>query len=188
MGRPPVVSFPGVNGCRGPRAMADLSTSGRTPCSVGASRLPLLTWWATIGSCIWHRSSKWSNRASTIVCCSAPSERPSPAANSVDWSRRGASTLGGHQALVYVGENHPLLPVALFSAAWAGVPFVPVNYRLETHQLNASSARQAGALVLTDPTTAPRIDGRRDAGGVRRLARRRLPADHAGHRPAVRRR
>ncbi len=71
--------------------------------------------------------------------------------------RRGASTLAGHEALVYVGENHPLLPVALFSAAWAGIPFVPVNYRLENDQLNALVARQPGALVLTDATTAPRI-------------------------------
>ena len=71
--------------------------------------------------------------------------------------RRGASTLTGHQALVYVGENHPLLPVALFSAAWAGIPFVPVNYRLENDQINALVARQPGALVLTDATTAARL-------------------------------
>ncbi len=56
--------------------------------------------------------------------------------------RAGASTLGGHKALVYVGENHPRLPVALFSAAWAGIPFVPVNYRLEDHQLNSLIGRQ----------------------------------------------
>jgi acyl-CoA synthetase (AMP-forming)/AMP-acid ligase II len=73
--------------------------------------------------------------------------------------RAGASTLGGHQALVYAGENHPLLPVALFSAAWAGIPFVPVNYRLEDHHLNSLVARQPGALVLADPATAPRIAG-----------------------------
>jgi acyl-CoA synthetase (AMP-forming)/AMP-acid ligase II len=60
-------------------------------------------------------------------------------------------------ALVYVGENHPLLPVALFAAAWAGVPFVPVNYRLEDHHLNALVARQPGALVLADEHTAPRV-------------------------------
>jgi acyl-CoA synthetase (AMP-forming)/AMP-acid ligase II len=71
--------------------------------------------------------------------------------------RAGASTLAGYSALVYVGENHPLLPVALFSAAWAGVPFVPVNYRLEDHQLNALVARQPGALVLADEHTAPRV-------------------------------
>ena len=72
--------------------------------------------------------------------------------------RKGASTLGGFQSLVYVGENHPLLPIALFAAAWAGIPFVPVNYRLESHHLNSLVARQPDALVLADPTTAPRIE------------------------------
>jgi len=71
--------------------------------------------------------------------------------------RRGASTLADHRALVYVGENHPLLPVALFSAAWAGIPFVPVNYRLENDQINGLVARQPDALVLTDATTAARL-------------------------------
>ena len=71
--------------------------------------------------------------------------------------RAGASQLGSYTALVYVGENHPLLPVALFSASWAGIPFVPVNYRLEAQQLNSLVARQPGALVLTDPASAPLI-------------------------------
>ena len=90
--------------------------------------------------------------------------------------RAGASTLAGYPALVYVGENHPLLPVALFSAAWAGIPFVPVNYRLEDHQLNALVARQPGALVLADEHTAPRVQA---DGPVRELDEwlRSLPAD-----------
>lgn len=74
-------------------------------------------------------------------------------------ARCGGSTLGGYSALVYVGENHPRLPVALFAAAWAGIPFVPVNYRLEDHQLNALVGRQPGALVLADAAAAPRIVG-----------------------------
>ncbi len=74
--------------------------------------------------------------------------------------RAGASTIEGRlQAVVYVGENHPQLPVALFSAAWAGVPFVPVNYRLEGKQLVSLIARQPGALVLADAATAARIAG-----------------------------
>src|SRR3954466_2143860 len=76
-----------------------------------------------------------------------------------DLVRRGASTLVGTcSAVVYAGENHPLLPVALFSAAWAGVPFVPVNYRLDDHHLNALIAREAGAIVLADAATAPRVE------------------------------
>ena len=72
--------------------------------------------------------------------------------------RRAASTLGEVDSLVYAGENHPLLPVALFGAAWAGIPFVPVNYRLEDTQLNELIARQPSGRVLADDTTAPRID------------------------------
>ena len=73
--------------------------------------------------------------------------------------RAGASTLGDYRALVYVGENHSMLPIALFAAAWAGIPFVPVNYRLEDHQLNSLVGRQPDALVLADAATAPRIVG-----------------------------
>jgi acyl-CoA synthetase (AMP-forming)/AMP-acid ligase II len=72
-------------------------------------------------------------------------------------ARAGSTTLAGHPALVYVGENHPLLPVALFAAAWAGIPFVPVNYRLDDTQLNSLVARQEGAYVLADPATAGRV-------------------------------
>ncbi len=71
--------------------------------------------------------------------------------------RRGVATLGGYNAVVYAGENHPLLPVALLAAAWAGVPFVPVNYRLEDAQLNGLIARQPRALVLADERTVGRI-------------------------------
>lgn len=74
--------------------------------------------------------------------------------------RRGGSTLAGsRRSLMYVGENHPMLPVALFAAAWAGVPFVPVNYRLEDDHLNALIDRMPGSLVLADTITAPRIVG-----------------------------
>ncbi len=73
--------------------------------------------------------------------------------------RRGAAAIAGNgEAVVYVGENHALLPVALLAAAWAGVPFVPVNYRLEDHHLNALVARQPNAVVLADPHAASRLD------------------------------
>jgi acyl-CoA synthetase (AMP-forming)/AMP-acid ligase II len=73
-------------------------------------------------------------------------------------ARRGSSFLQGASAVVYAGENHSLLPIALFSAAGAGVPFVPVNYRLEDAQLNALVSRHPGALVLADSGTGTRLD------------------------------
>jgi acyl-CoA synthetase (AMP-forming)/AMP-acid ligase II len=73
--------------------------------------------------------------------------------------RTGATAFQGASAVVYVGENHPFLPVALLSAAWAGVPFVPINYRLEDRQLNDLVARHAGSLVLVDAPSAQRLSG-----------------------------
>ncbi|MET0909139.1 MAG: long-chain fatty acid--CoA ligase, partial [Ilumatobacteraceae bacterium] len=72
-------------------------------------------------------------------------------------ARAGGTTLTGHGALVYVGESHPHLPVALFAAASAGVPYVPINYRLEDGQLLDLIGNQPEALVLTDAATAPRL-------------------------------
>jgi acyl-CoA synthetase (AMP-forming)/AMP-acid ligase II len=71
--------------------------------------------------------------------------------------RAGASVLSGAPALVYAGENHPLLPIALLAAAWAGVPFVPVNYRLDDERLVALLNRQPGATLLADESTATRL-------------------------------
>ena len=74
--------------------------------------------------------------------------------------RLGATQVHGkYAAVIYVGENHSLLPVALFAAAWAGVPFVPVNYRLEDRQLRSLIERYPNSLVLTDPLTSDRLTG-----------------------------
>jgi acyl-CoA synthetase (AMP-forming)/AMP-acid ligase II len=54
----------------------------------------------------------------------------------------------GRTAVLYLDANHLAYPVALFGAALAGVPFIPVNYRLGEHQLEAILARHDGALVL----------------------------------------
>src|SRR6516225_6907100 len=51
-------------------------------------------------------------------------------------------------AVLYAGTNHLAYPVALFGAAIAGVPFVPLNYRLGDQQLTALLARHPDALVL----------------------------------------
>jgi acyl-CoA synthetase (AMP-forming)/AMP-acid ligase II len=74
--------------------------------------------------------------------------------------RLGATQIHNKYAsVIYVGENHSLLPVALFAAAWAGVPFVPVNYRLEDRQLHLLIERYPNSLVLSDPLTADRLRG-----------------------------
>ncbi|MFI6377174.1 class I adenylate-forming enzyme family protein [Streptomyces sp. NPDC050546] len=51
-------------------------------------------------------------------------------------------------AVLYLGPNHLAYPVALFGAALAGLPFVPLNYRLGEEQLGALIDRHPGAEVL----------------------------------------
>ncbi len=63
-------------------------------------------------------------------------------------ARSAADRFRDHPAVLYLGANHLAYPVALFGAAIAGVPFVPLNYRLGEHQLDALRARHPGALVL----------------------------------------
>ena len=53
-----------------------------------------------------------------------------------------------YSAVLYLGANHLAFPVALFGAAIAGVPFIPLNYRLSEQQIAAIIERHPGALVL----------------------------------------
>ncbi|MFE7792740.1 class I adenylate-forming enzyme family protein [Streptomyces sp. NPDC057460] len=57
----------------------------------------------------------------------------------------------GADALVYLAVNGPAFPVALFAAARAGVPLVPVNYRLGDQQLDDLLANHPRALGIADP-------------------------------------
>ncbi|MEU3615384.1 long-chain fatty acid--CoA ligase [Streptomyces sp. NPDC006872] len=57
----------------------------------------------------------------------------------------------GADAIVYLAANGPALPVALFAAARAGVPLVPVNYRLGDEQLDALLANHPRALGIAGP-------------------------------------
>jgi acyl-CoA synthetase (AMP-forming)/AMP-acid ligase II len=72
-------------------------------------------------------------------------------------SARAAGDLqvAGTSALVYVGVNGPALPVALFAAARAGIPLVPLNYRLGRQQLDQLLANHPGARCIADPAHAP---------------------------------
>ena len=54
-------------------------------------------------------------------------------------------------ALVYLDVNGPAFPVALFAAARAGVPLVPLNYRLGQRQLGELLARHPKAVGIAGP-------------------------------------
>src|SRR6266849_1416457 len=62
----------------------------------------------------------------------------------------GHAEAAGARRLLYLGPNGPAFPVALFAAALAGVPFLPVNYRLGDDQLADVMSRQESPLVVTD--------------------------------------
>ncbi|SHN39974.1 class I adenylate-forming enzyme family protein [Cryptosporangium aurantiacum] len=53
-------------------------------------------------------------------------------------------------AIVYLAVNGPAFQVALFSAAYAGVPLVPLNYRLGQEQIDALLANHPRALAIVD--------------------------------------
>ena len=56
----------------------------------------------------------------------------------------------GARHVVYLGVNGPAWPVALFAAAVAGVPAVPLNYRLAADRIGALAARVPDAYAVAD--------------------------------------
>ena len=101
----------------------------------------------------------------------------------------GAAALAGRlrasqaQHLVVCDEPSPALPVALFGAAWAGVPYVPINYRLPDEDLRELAARVAPALAVTDAAGAERL-ARVD--GIEIVERNQFLADSGGSDSPVR--
>lgn len=71
-------------------------------------------------------------------------------------ARAGAAVLRdrGASALLYVTTAGPAYQPALFAAAYAGVPFVPLNYRLGAEQLTDLLKRHPGALAIADGPAA----------------------------------
>jgi acyl-CoA synthetase (AMP-forming)/AMP-acid ligase II len=65
---------------------------------------------------------------------------------------------GGASAVLYLDVNGPCFPVALFAAARAGVPLVPLNYRLDAGRLASMIARHPGAMAICGPAHACLFD------------------------------
>src|SRR4029453_6435199 len=61
-----------------------------------------------------------------------------------------AEVAAGASALAYVGTNGLAFPIGLFAAAAAGVPFVPLNYRLSDDQLHDLLAPLGDTLVVAE--------------------------------------
>lgn len=56
----------------------------------------------------------------------------------------------GADAIVYLAVNGPAFQVALFAAAYAGVPLVPVNYRLGEEQIDQLLANHPRAYAVVE--------------------------------------
>ncbi len=64
------------------------------------------------------------------------------------WAASARFTELGVPSVIYMGGNHVAYPVSLFGAAGAGVPFIPLNYRLGTEQLATQISAHPGAFVV----------------------------------------
>ena len=65
----------------------------------------------------------------------------------------------GYERVIWSDIAGPLLPVALYGSAWAGTPFIPVNYRLADDRLRGLVAQQNPAVVLCEAGTERRFAG-----------------------------
>ncbi len=81
------------------------------------------------------------------------------AADLLERARRAAIYFekSGTEVVGYFGLNSDVLPVALFGAALAGVPFAPLNYRAPDEQLRGILARVAGGLLIADDDEVARL-------------------------------
>ncbi|GAA1267482.1 fatty acid--CoA ligase family protein [Pseudonocardia aurantiaca] len=61
--------------------------------------------------------------------------------------------------VVAIDVNSNAMPVLLFGAAIAGVPFVPINYRLADDRLRGVVRRTAPSVAVVDAPAVPRVAG-----------------------------
>ena len=66
----------------------------------------------------------------------------------------------GCEHLALLDSSSPAVAVALFASAWAGVPYVPLNYRLTGDELDALLERVTPTMLVTDAERAADLTGR----------------------------
>ncbi len=86
--------------------------------------------------------------------------------------RAGAAATRFRQANIknvsLIDVNSEALPIALFGSAWAGVPFVPLNYRLTTSELRHLATEVSPSITICSPDAQNTID---DLGDVQAILR-----------------
>lgn len=75
-------------------------------------------------------------------------------------AKRFRDSGAGYVALLDV--NSPVLPIAVFGAAYAGIPYVPLNYRLTAEEIDALIERVAPAMLLVGDQFTQVTTGRDD--------------------------
>lgn len=74
------------------------------------------------------------------------------------WNAAADIKASGASMVALLDVTSPAAPVALFAAAYAGVPYVPLNYRLTKTEINELLARIAPAYLITSPDYAKLVD------------------------------
>lgn len=64
----------------------------------------------------------------------------------------------GANGVVYFGTNDLSFPVAVFAAAYADLPFIPLNYRLGEEQLEPLIEANRGAVLVSEGAELPGAD------------------------------
>ncbi len=95
---------------------------------------------------------------------------------SAAWNAAEAIKASGASYVALLDVTSPAAPVALFAAAYAGVPYVPLNYRLTKAEINELVARVAPAYLVTSPDYAKLVDAREGVMLVDRDAFMSLPS------------
>ncbi len=68
----------------------------------------------------------------------------------------------GASRCVLLDTSNLAIPIALFSSSWAGIPYVPLNYRLTDDEIDALLERVQPAYLITDDKLASKYGGRRE--------------------------
>lgn len=89
--------------------------------------------------------------------------------------RAAALRASGASRMAMLDVTSVATPLALFSSAWAGLPYVPLNYRLTDPEIEALLARVTPAYLVTDADRSDRL-GVLDA--VAATAREHFLEDH----------
>ena len=65
----------------------------------------------------------------------------------------------GASRVAVLDVSNLAVPVALFASGWAGVPYVPINYRLTADEIDALLARVQPAYLITEDERLPHYQG-----------------------------